>query len=133
MQLIMPQTEVVFFKDEDGAVSVLDWIENHRRINPRLPAKAVAFIDRLSDFGYDLRRPAADLLREGIYELRFALQGVNYRILYFYAGKNVAVLVHGLTKEGEVPSKDIETAKKRRDLYLSNPERFTYEEDDDGY
>ena len=42
--------------------------------------------------GHELRRPEADFLRDGIYEL-----------LYFFHGQNVAVLAHGLTKEAEAP------------------------------
>ena len=39
-----------------------------------------------------------DLLRNGIYELRAKVGTVNYRVLYFFCGSNVACLSHGLTK-----------------------------------
>ena len=52
-----------------------------------LPVKAQAKcrlrVERLRDLGHELRRPEADLLRDGIYELRASLQGVLYRVLYF--------------------------------------------------
>jgi hypothetical protein len=34
--------------------------------------------------GHELRRPEADFLRDGIYELRASLGGVHHRILYFF-------------------------------------------------
>ena len=58
---------------------------------------------RLEDLGHEIRRPEADLLRDGIYELRIGLQGINYRVLYFFHGKEAAVVSHGLTKERRVP------------------------------
>jgi hypothetical protein len=38
----------------------------------------------LRELGYDLRRPEADLLRDGAYELRVRLNRVQYRILYSF-------------------------------------------------
>ena len=43
------------------------------------------------ELGHELRRPEADLLRDNIYELRIGLQGINYRILYFFHGKQAAL------------------------------------------
>jgi hypothetical protein len=39
----------------------------------------------------ELRRPEADYLQDGIYELRVGFQHVNYRMLYFFY-KNIAVV-----------------------------------------
>lgn len=38
---------------------------------------------------------------------------VNYRILYFFNGRQVAVLSHGITKEDVVPPAEIERAIAR--------------------
>jgi ribosome-binding protein aMBF1 (putative translation factor) len=62
----------------------------------------VARIRRLAEAGRELRRPEADYLRGGIYELRARRGHVNYRILYFFHGQNVAILAHALTKEGAI-------------------------------
>lgn len=78
--------------------------------------------------GHELRRPEADLLRDGIYELRVGLQGVNYRILYFFHARVAAVLAHGLVKERAVPSREIELAITRRRKFEQAPERHTYQE-----
>lgn len=84
----------------------------------------------LALFGHELRRPAADLLRDGIYELRARQGHVQYRLLYFFHGRNVAVLAHSLTKEDQVPSIDIERAIARKKLFLTNPTEHTYETED---
>ena len=44
----------------------------------------------MKELGYELRRPEADLLRDGIYELRVSINHVQYRILYsFHAASDV--------------------------------------------
>lgn len=78
--------------------------------------------------GHELRRPEADLLREGIYELRVGLQHVNYRMVYFFHGRMVAVVSHGLVKEAEVPPKEIEIAIERKRKFEKDPKAHTYEE-----
>ena len=121
----MPKTRVIFFKDDDGSVPVLDWLD-------QLPVKAVGKclgkIERLSELGHELRRPEADLLRDKIYELRIGLQGINYRILYFFHGDIAAVLGHGIIKESAVPPKEIERTIERKKRFEANPNKHTYEE-----
>jgi phage-related protein len=64
----------------------------------------------LEDLGHELRRPEADHLRDGIYELRASLQGVRYRMLYFFYGRSAVVLTQGIIKEREVPATEIDRA-----------------------
>ncbi len=85
-------------------------------------------MERLAAFGHELRRPSADYLRGGIYELRARHGRLNYRILYFFHGHYLVVLVHGLRKEDIVPESDIQRAIKRKELYEKNPEAHTYKE-----
>ena len=122
----MPKTKVVLYREPDGAVPILEWLDS-------LPSKAVAKcrvrIERLAELGHELRRPESDFLRDGIYELRIGLQGRNYRILYFFHGKDVVVLSHGLVKEREVPPKEIEKALQRRRRFERSPKEHTYEEE----
>ena len=44
---------------------------------------------------------------------------------YFFHGKTVAVLAHGLTKEGAVPDADIERVLVRKKRFLKNPSRHS--------
>ena len=86
-------------------------------------------VERLGEMGHELRRPEADLLRDGIYELRVSLQGVHYRVLYFYSGAVAAVVSHGLMKERAVQPREIDRAVDRKRRFEKNPRRHTYEED----
>jgi len=121
----MPKTTVVFYQEDPKTVPVLDWLDS-------LPEKALdkclVRIERLRALGHELRRPEADLLRDGIYELRVRLGTVNYRMLYFFHGRIAAVLAHGLIKEKEVPQRDLQLAVRRKRNFESDPERHTYKE-----
>ena len=70
-----------------------------RRIAPESAGQVYLRLERLREMGRELRRPEADFLRDGIYELRVSLQGVHHRILYFFHGAVAAVVSHGLIKE----------------------------------
>ncbi len=151
----MPSTAVVFYRDDDGTVPVLDWLGG-------LPLKArlkcLVRIECLRELGYDLRRPEADLLRDGIYELRVSLNHVQYRILYSFhteadrsegrktvkrgsvkhrskdsgqpvVRRTVAVLAHGLVKEDKVPGEEIDRALARMRKFAAAPERHTLAEE----
>jgi len=117
----VPQTEVYFYQDERGRVSVVEWLTELRQSDRRAYAKCVARIRRLAAAGHELRRPEADFLRDGVYELRARQGHVNYRILYFFHGRNVASLVYALTKEGEIPEADIDRALRRKETFEQDP------------
>ena len=121
----MPKTKVVFYQEDADTVPVLDWLAT-------LPSKALdkcrVKIERLREFGHELRRPEADYLRDGVYELRVGLQGRNYRILYFFHGQTVAVLAHGVIKERVVPSGDIDKAITRKTKFEKDPKGHMYRE-----
>lgn len=122
----MPQVQVVFYREEDGSVPVLDWLDG---LTDKAQAKCTAKIERLAELGHGLRRPEADYLRDDVYELRIGLQGMNYRVLYFFHGRTVAVLAHGLVKERRVPPKEIDLAVKRKNRFEADPEAHTYREE----
>lgn len=125
----MPQADLIFYRDEDS-VPVLEWLENLLAKQPKAFAKVRAKLTLLEQLGNDLRRPAADYLEDGIYELRARHKNVNYRLLYFFHGKNVVILVHGLTKEKEIPKADLKRAKDRKKLFEANTSAHTYEEEE---
>jgi hypothetical protein len=124
----MPHTAVIFYRDSDGSVPVLEWIGAFRR--PSLIDKAKARIDLLEQRGHELRRPHSAPLRDKIHELRWKAGTVNYRILYFFHGQTAVVLAHGCTKEAEVDAADIERAIQRRAAFVANPAGHTYLEDE---
>lgn len=99
-----------------------------RQIKERGPTAGVR-IELLAQLGHELRRPAADYLRDGIYELRAKQGRVQYRILYFFHGRQAAILAHSLSKEDIIPLIDIKRAIQRKRLFESDPEKHTYEDE----
>src|SRR6266496_490555 len=122
----MPQTNLLFFRDRAGVAPVWEWLRGLRATNPKAYAKCVVRIRRLAEMGHELRRPEADLLRDGIYELRARLGTVNYRILYFFHGRDVAVLAHAITKENEIPVVEINRAVGRKRTFIASPVAHTF-------
>jgi hypothetical protein len=104
-------------------VFVREWLKG---LPNKVQRKCLTFIMRLEMEGHELRRPIADFLRDGIYELRPSYQGVHYRILYFFVGKDVVVLSQGITKEGEVPNVEINRATERMKKFEADPRAHTY-------
>lgn len=120
----MPKTEVQFFANSDGSCPFLQWFD----LLPReVQNKCTVRMERLAERGYELRRPEADLLRDGIYELRASRAGVHYRMLYFFH-KQRAIIWMGIIKESKVPSVYIERAIKAKELYEKDPDKHTYRE-----
>ncbi len=120
----MPQTRVIFYCETDGAVPLLQWLDS---LPEKVREKCLFRVRRLAALGHELRRPEADFLRDGIYELRVGLRGQNYRMLYFFHGAVAAVLSHSLIKEDRVPAKEIELAIRRKRMFEQAPRRHTYQ------
>ncbi len=126
----VPKTQVVFYQDENGTAPVLEWLKVMIKKDRKGYANCVAKIQQLASAGYELRRPAADYLRDGIYELRAKHIHIQYRILYFFDGQNIAILAHAITKDTDrVPVVDIERAIARKRQFEENPNVHIYQED----
>jgi phage-related protein len=121
----MPRTRTLIYREADGTVPLLEWFD---AIPDKARDKCVVRIERLREMGHALRRPEADYLRDGIYELRASLQGVNYRVLYFFHGREAVVLSHGLVKERAVPPNEIAWATARKRKFEADPDKHTYGE-----
>ena len=124
----MPATQVVFYRERDGTVPVQDWLDELQHRDRGAFKKCVARLRRLRAFGHELRRPVADYLRDGVWELRVRHGTVNYRILYFFHGGTACVLAHGLTKKGMVPDQDIDRALRRKARFEQDPEGHSHGE-----
>ena len=121
----MPKTRVVLFRDADGSCPFLEWFGE---LPPKVQDKCYLRLERLREMGPALRQPEADLLRDGIYELRVGFRGVHHRMLYFFHGVIAAVVSHGLVKEQVVPPKEIDRAVERKKQFEADPSRHTYQE-----
>jgi phage-related protein len=105
-------------------VPLLTWLDE---IPKPAKAKCIARIRHLGACGYELRRPEADFLRDGIHELRIVFTGIQYRILYFFHGGTAVVLSHAFVKmRARVPDQEIERAMARKRLFEKNPALHTY-------
>lgn len=122
----MPQTTVVLFCEEDGSCPFLQWLD---QLPAKVQAKCLLRLERLRELGHELRRPEADLLRDGIYELRISLHGVHYRILYFFHAAVAAVVSHGIVKERTVPPQEIDRAIQRKRRFQTNPAKHSRSEE----
>lgn len=123
----MPQTEVRVFRASPQTIPLMDWLGILLEREPKAHTKCLARIEMLRRLGNDLRRPLADYLRDGIYELRIRHGRVNFRILYFFCGRNIVCLSHAITKDAAVPTSEIEYAISCMALVNSNPIHYTNE------
>jgi phage-related protein len=100
--------DVCYFIDKDGSKPVKEFIHS---LTQKEQTKAYAYIRELKNQGNNLRRPMADYLEAGIYELR----PKDNRIFYFFYLRDRAVLVHAIKKHvKKVPENVLRLCKKRR-------------------
>ena len=101
---------IYYFVDERGDNPVRDFIES---LPLKERAKIFAYIGELKKQGNNLRRPMADYLEDGIYELRPR----DNRIFYFFYLRDSAVLVHVIKKRArEIPRNDLRLCLERKRL-----------------
>ncbi len=111
--------DVVFFRKADGEVTVTEWLHKLAAKDRR---KCLARIERLGEHGHELSRPYAAYLRDGVYELRVKSGTVNFRMLYFFSGRTVVVISHGVVKKTEkVPSAEIDRAVEAKREFGRDP------------
>ena len=123
----LPKTKVVYYTEDGIKAPVSDWIH---RLSEKVKIKCARAIIRLAENGHELKRPEADILKRGIYELRIVYNNNQYRILYFFYGRTAAVLTSGFLKnQDKVPKIEIERAIKCKEKYVQNQKLHTYEEE----
>ncbi len=109
--------KVVYYETKNNTSPVEDFI-NSLPTNNRL--KVMAFLEVLQEQGPNLPRPYADILKDGIHELRVKLTGNQYRVLYFFCYEHYIVLTNAFQKNtSAVPETEIKLAKNFRDDFLS--------------
>jgi len=99
---------IYYFLDERGDSPVKEFIKG---LSYDERAKVFAYITELKSKGHNLRRPLADYVGHGIYELR----PKTNRIFYFFFLKSSAVLIHAIRKKTDkIPSRDFALCLKRK-------------------
>ena len=108
--------KVIYYTSEKGDCPVEDFI-NRRSIANQ--SKIFNWIEQLEIKGPNLPRPYADLLDDGIHELRVKLSGEQIRVLYFFCYKEYIVLTHAFNKKtNKIPLSELAKAKKYRDDFI---------------
>ena len=109
--------KILYFTEKEDQPSEIEIFINSK--DERNQAKIFAWLDKLAELGPNLPRPYADLLIEGIHELRIKLSGSQIRILYFFCYKDYIILTNQFVKNTDkVPKAEINKAIKRRETFL---------------
>ena len=109
---------VLFCDDQMQSCPVTDFIEN---CPPKHRVKILRFLSLLEEHGPTLPRPYADLLYDGIHELRLTLSGRQARVLYFFCYRKFIILYYAFLKNTKrVPNKFIRKVRDYRDDFLEN-------------
>ncbi len=70
----MSKTRVSLYREEDGSCPFIEWFD---KLPAKVQDKCYLRLERLREMGHELRRPEADFLRDGIYELRASLASIT--------------------------------------------------------
>lgn len=99
---------IYYFVDKDRVAPVKEFIAS---LAIKEQAKVYAYICELKKQGNNLRRPMADYLKGGIYELR----PKDNRIFYFFYLRDSVVLLHAIKKKTrDIPEDDLRLCFKRK-------------------
>ena len=86
---------------------------------PNHQVKILRFLGLLEEMGPTLPRPYADLLQDGIHELRIRLSGDQIRMLYFFCYQKYIVLYYAFVKNTDrVPEEFIRKVAVYRNDFL---------------
>ena len=109
--------KILYYESIDGECAIRDFIDSR---NEREQTKILSWLALLEDRGPQLPRPYADLLTDGIHELRIQLSGNQVRLLYFFCFRDFIVLTHAFAKHVQrVPQSAIRRAQRCRSDFLS--------------
>ena len=112
-----PIWRVIYYEADDGQCPIQEFIDGRKE---RDQAKILAWISQLEVRGPQLPRPYADLLEDGIHELRITASGDQIRALYFFCYRDFIILTHAFVKRTQdVPKAEIHKAQRLRADFLS--------------
>lgn len=98
----------LFYKTEVGRCPTGEFLS---ALPLKVRAKILRWIEKSEEYGPDLPRPYADIVRGKIRELRIIFASGQYRLLYFFYGRYI-IITHGFVKKtDEVPNNELEKAE----------------------
>ena len=107
---------VVFFLTDSGREPVRDWLKSLDKED----RKAIGEDIKLIQFRWPLGMPLVRKMETDLWEVRSHLnQGRIARILFTVRGSEMALLHSFIKKSQKTPAKDLQLARKRKNLWLS--------------
>ena len=101
--------QVLFYEAVGGRCPAEDLLDE---LPVKVRAKVSKWIEKLGEYGPDLPRPYADIVRSKIRELRVVFASTQYRFLYFFHGRYI-IITHGFIKKSDkVPENEIDRANR---------------------
>jgi len=107
---------VEFYRAPGGDCPVEEFLNG---LQLKVRAKTAKWLQLLQEEGPDLRRPYADMLQDGIRELRLSFGRIEVRVLYFIEGTDIVLTNGFLKKTARIPPAEIELARRLRALWLA--------------
>ena len=104
---------------------VEEWLDD---LSPTEFAIVLAHVDRLAERGNLLRMPASRSLGQGLFELRFDMGRLAWRITYFFAADRRIVLLTVFRKQRQNERVEVQRAREAKERCVA--EGHTAEEDD---
>ncbi len=100
--------QVIFYQTAQGRCPAEDFLLS---LPVKARAKVSKWIEKLEDYGPDLPRPYADVVRGKIRELRVIFASAQYRFLYFFHNRYI-VITDGFSKKTDrIPENEIQKAQ----------------------
>jgi len=111
---------VIFYRSASGRCPIEEFVEDLPIEDAR---EVVASIAALGELGNAARRPLADYIEDGIYELRARRLRKQFRVLYTFAGRDTILLLTGFVKKTKaVPPQRLQKARALRKNYVERME-----------
>ena len=122
----MKKWQILFCDEIEDACPVTRFINS---CPPKHQVKLLRLLSLLEEQGPILPRPYADILHDGIHELRVSLARDQVRVLYFFCHQRFIVLYYAFFKNtSRVPEKYIDKVINYRDEFLKRVTKQRLEE-----
>ena len=114
--------EIEFFIKDNNRCPTKDFLDDLS------PTQDLPYINnrfkQLEEHGNKLRRPHADFLEDGIWELRVKTRSGQFRFFYFFFDGIQVIITHGLHKKTRaIPRAEIKRAQEYRSIYLERQKK----------
>lgn len=107
---------VVFFQSPSGREFVRDWLKELDKDDRKTIGEDI----KLVQFRWPLGLPLVRKMEANLWEVRSNLSGGRIARVFFTVRNGEMALLHGYVKKSQkTPARDLETAQRRRDLWLN--------------